>query len=143
MGRRPLPAANRTENIAPPAAVPVPPPIVADDEVAADEWHRVTSLLFDEGAIAELDRAVLALYCSAYARWTHATAKLAETGGPLVANERGEPQQNPWLAIARAAARELHQAAEPLGLSPAARNKVKRPGASSPAVAALDAFINE
>lgn len=143
MGRRPLPLAERNETIAPPAAIPTPPPIIAADATAADEWNRVTNLLLNEGAIAELDRAVLTLYCSAYSRFTHATEQLAETGGPIVANERGEPQQNPWLAIQNGAARALNQAAEPLGLSPAARSKVKRPGATSPTVAALDEFLNE
>ena len=140
MGRRPTPLAARSEAIAPPAAIPAPPPFVAADAFAAEEWQRVAALLLNEGAITELDRAALSLYCIAYSRWSHATLKLAETGGPLLANERGEPMQNPWLAIVNSAARSLTQAAAPLGLSPAARAKVTRPGAASPVAADLDDF---
>jgi P27 family predicted phage terminase small subunit len=142
MGRRPQNLASRNEPIAPPVAVPDPPAIITADAAAAAEWHRVTALLLAEGSITKIDLAVIARYCIAYSRWQHATAQLAETGGEIVANARQEPIQNPWLAVARAAARELGQAAEPIGLSPAARTKVKRSGAASPTVAALDDFLN-
>lgn len=104
-----------------------PPPIVAADTAAAEEWQRVTALLLTEGTIAEPDRAALALYCSAYSRWTYATEQLAATGGPLLLNDRDETIQNPWLAIVNQAARALTTAAESLGLTPASRNKLKRP----------------
>ncbi|HEX5442658.1 MAG TPA: phage terminase small subunit P27 family [Pirellulales bacterium] len=142
MGRRPTPAADRSEPIAPPPAIPEPPPIVAADEDAAAEWSRVTELLLREGAVAELDRAALSLYCTAYARWLLASTELHKSGGPLVLNDRGEPAQNPWLSIVNQAARALAQAAAPLGLSPAARGKITRPGAASPTVAALDTFLD-
>lgn len=129
--------------MSPPAAIPPPPTIVTNDAAASAEWERITRLLLAEGCVAELDQAALALYCCAYSRYQRAIEKVAETGGELVQNERGEPQQNPWLDIANQAARYLSHAALPLGLSPVARSKVKLPGANNPASTALDDFLNE
>lgn len=143
MGRRQVPLFDRHECMSPPPAVPPAPPIIAADTVAREEWDRVTALLLCEGVVAELDRATLALYCTAYARWIFASERLTETGGPVIQNAQGDPQQNPWLDVLNQAARAVQQAGAPLGLSPAARSKVKVAGERLPAATALDDFLNE
>lgn len=129
--------------MSPPAAVPAPPPAVTTDESAAAEWRRITELLLREGVVAELDQATLSLYCCAYSRWQHAIQQLRETGGEVVLNDRGEPMQNPWLDVVNQAARYLQHASLPLGLSPAARSKVKLPGKHLSASTALEQFASE
>lgn len=143
MGRRQIPLFDRSETMSPPAAIPSPPKSVTSDPAAAAEWDRITNLLLREGVVAELDQAALSLYCCSYSRWQRAMEQLSETGGEVILNERGEPQQNPWLDVVNQAARYLSHAALPLGLSPAARSKVKLPGSNAPASTALDEFLNE
>jgi P27 family predicted phage terminase small subunit len=51
--------------------------------VAKTEWKRICGILYDMGVITQIDRAVLAGYCQAYARWAEAERKLKE--GPTSA----------------------------------------------------------
>ena len=49
---------------------------------ARDEWHRIAGSLHQMGVLTTVDRAALAAYCQAHARWVEAGEKLQET--PLV-----------------------------------------------------------
>jgi P27 family predicted phage terminase small subunit len=77
-----------------------------------------------------LDESILALYCSAFARWKRAEAGLADqeviwlevrdTHGNVT---HKKPVVNPLARVAESAARQVHRFGEALGLSPASRVK--------------------
>jgi P27 family predicted phage terminase small subunit len=90
---------------------------------ARKEWRRLSKLLQAQGLIARLDRAALAVYCQAWARWLEAEQKVQE-GGEIVKSPNGYPIQNPWLSIANAAAKEVRAFLQEFGLSPAARTRL-------------------
>ena len=69
------------------------------NDVARKEWRRLATPLFDAGILTLADRAALAAYCVAYARWVEAEDKLSETPTLLKAPS-GYVQQSPWLTVA-------------------------------------------
>ena len=95
---------------------------------ARKEWRRAGRILQSIGIMTELDMAVLAGYCDAFAQWAEATIKVQETG--LVYKKAdGTPGLNPYLRVAREAYDRMMKAAVLLGLSPSSRAglKVEKP----------------
>ena len=103
-GRRPI---NKREP-KPKPKVPSPPSALKGE--ALREWKRITKVLGPMWMLSDLDRAVLAAYCTAYARWKAATdgitaaAKSTGHGGLLVETRNGNLIQNPLVGIQRRAA---------------------------------------
>jgi len=131
-GRRPLPKAASPSSTSP--RPPRYPPHLS--RAAKTEWLRVTRYLARlPGMLDQLDRAILAGYCQAYARWADAERELVATGGAVVKSPGGYPIQNPWLAIANKAMDQYHKAAVEFGMSPSARASLigSKPAASQPA----------
>lgn len=93
------------------------------------EWARVATVLHAAGLITELDRAALAAYCVAYARWVEAEAKVTEYGPVTKAPRSGHPIQNPYLSIANRAMQQLVELSSEFGMTPSSRTKV-HPGLS-------------
>jgi P27 family predicted phage terminase small subunit len=91
---------------------------------AAEEWDRITSLLARLGLVQEVDRAALAIYCQAWARWLEAEAALRRDGC-VIESPNGYPIQSPWLAIAAQAVKQMHAAVAEFGLSPVARARIR------------------
>lgn len=56
------------------------PPAFVVDEIARDEWRRVHSTMFVEGALSMAQCSLLAGYCNAVARAVRAEQILAEEG---------------------------------------------------------------
>jgi P27 family predicted phage terminase small subunit len=50
-------------------------------DAARKEWRRLATPLHDAGILTLADRAALAAYCQAYARWVEAEERLAEWRG--------------------------------------------------------------
>jgi P27 family predicted phage terminase small subunit len=128
-GRRPLNA----REAKPRPEIPAPPPMLSGD--ALTEWKRLTPLLAAVGLISQLDLAVLASYCQAWARWIDAERQLAATG-LIIKAPNGYPMNSPYLAIANKAMEQLRQLAEQIGLSGSARSRIKAAdpgGAEDPA----------
>ncbi len=80
--------------------------------------------------ISKVDRGVLAMICTTWARYVEAeemierTAKAAGGSGLFVKSPNGYPIQSPWLAVSTKAM-ELYRAFLcEFGLSPAARSRV-------------------
>jgi len=124
-GRRPI---NDNEPI-PELAMPSPPPHLSDE--AKVEWGRVTEQLFLLGLVSQLDRAVLAAYCQAYARWItaeRAITRMAEkdqlTGGLMIKTSNGNAIQNPLVGTANAAMHEMARYASEFGMTPSARSRI-------------------
>jgi P27 family predicted phage terminase small subunit len=132
-GRRPKPTAirrlegnrgkrawNHAEPTAP-DALPRCPEHLAP--VARAEWRRVARTLHAMGVLTTIDRAALAAYCQAYARWVEAEHRLRETP-PLVKTASGYVQQSPWLAIANKQLELMGRFMTELGMTRAARSRV-------------------
>ena len=83
---------------------------------AKREYRRVVKLLVDRQHWREDFRGPMAVYAQAYMDWTTARENL-DAFGILVRSAKGEPMENPWLAIAdRAEARMLRVAVQ-MGLT--------------------------
>jgi len=92
-------------------------------EEARAEWLRITRLMTESRVLTEGDRAVLALYCSVWAKWLRADRMVARTG-EILKTPDGGLYQNPYLAVANRALEQLSKLAAQLGLDPTARTRV-------------------
>lgn len=110
---RPLPASL--------AALPRCPDHLSAD--ARKEWRRLAGPLHKMGVLTVCDRAILAAYCQAWARWVEAERRLAETP-PLLKTPSGYVQQSPWLAVANKQMELMARAMAELGLTPSARSRL-------------------
>ena len=137
-GKRALPKAEA--KVAP--ALPSPPPHLSDE--AKVEWSRVAQELFKIGLLSGVDRAALAAYCQAYARWVQAERTIAEmakrdqlTGGLMIKTTNGNAIQNPLVGTANKAAADMVRYAAEFGMTPSARSRIHaQPPAGEPDPAA-------
>jgi P27 family predicted phage terminase small subunit len=123
-GRKPIPTPGTLAATAL-AALPRCPDHL--NALARKEWRRLATPLFDAGILTLADRAALAAYCVAYARWVEAERKLAETPTLLKAPS-GYVQQSPWLTVANKQMELMGRYMSELGLTPVARTRVDRGG---------------
>lgn len=124
-GKRALPKAEA--KVAP--ALPSPPPHLSDE--AKVEWGRVSEDLYKVGLLSVVDRAALAAYCHAYARWVQAERAIAEmakrdqlTGGLMIKTTNGNAIQNPLVGTANKAAADMVRYAAEFGMTPSARSRI-------------------
>jgi P27 family predicted phage terminase small subunit len=117
-GRRPL----NEQEAKPRVVIPDAPEMLKGE--ALTEWHRVTPLLAEVGLIAQLDRAVIAGYCQAWARWLDCERQL-EVTGLIVKAPTGYAMYSPYLPAANKALEQVRQMAEQIGLSGSARSRIK------------------
>ena len=124
-GRKPIPSAlsgkRRAGEPVPPRALPRCPEHLSP--AARKEWRRLARPLHEMGVLTVADRAALAAYCQAWARWIEAEQRLAETP-PLLKTPSGYVQQSPWLSIANKQMELMGRFMTELGLTPAARTRV-------------------
>ena len=111
---------------------------------ARKEWKRITPELERYGLISKLDRAALALYCQAYARWVWAELQLqqaaadaatrraeAEAKGQIwaggdgytVPTPNGHMTYSPHWVIANKAMEQVNKYLADFGLSPTNRGR--------------------
>ena len=132
-GRKPTPtailkaqgsrrAAGRTGEPTPPVTAPMPPKEL--NEQAMVEWRRIVPLLEEMNLLAQADRAALALYCQAFARWQDAEKNIAEDG-VIVKAPSGYPVQNPYISISNGAIGQILKLLGEFGLSPSARTRLR------------------
>lgn len=88
------------------------------------EWGRVCRALYDAGLLSRLDRAILAAYCTSYARWIEAERIVAEAGSLIVQTANGFNVQHPAIGISRRAAADMAKYAGELGMTPSSRSRV-------------------
>ena len=112
---------------------------------ARKEWKRITPELERYGLISQLDRAALALYCQAWARWVWAEMALQRaqkiaadrmaaaeangeeyTGGDgvVVSTPNGHMTYSPHWVVANKAMEQVNKYLASFGLDPASRGKV-------------------
>ncbi len=119
-GKRPL----NTNEPKPRAALPACPKHLSP--AARKEWRYITRELVPLGVITKLDRAALAVFCDAYARWVEATDNIKQFGLVLKAPS-GFPIISPYLAIANKAAEQIRAFGAEFGLMPASRSRIDAP----------------
>jgi len=93
------------------------------DDVARKEWRRLATPLHEAGLLTLADRAALAAYCQAWARWVEAEQKLRETPA-LLKTPNGHVQQSPWLTVANKQMELMGRYMTELGLTPVARTRL-------------------
>lgn len=93
-------------------------------EVAYREWRRLATPLFEASILTLADRAALAAYCQAWARWVEAEIRLAETP-TLLKTPSGYVQQSPWLSVANKQMDLMGRFMGELGLTPSARSRIR------------------
>lgn len=122
-GRKPRPKSGTMKNT-PLDALPRCPAHLSS--VARKEWRRLATPLHEAGILTLADRAAMAAYCQAYARWVEAEEKLAATPALLKAPS-GYVQQSPWLTVANKQLELMGRYMSELGLTPVARTRVAMP----------------
>ncbi|PWE30007.1 phage terminase small subunit P27 family [Maritimibacter sp. 55A14] len=101
-------------------------------EVAHKEWRRLATPMHEAGILTLADRAALAAYCQAWARWVEAEEKLAATPA-LLKTPNGHVQQSPWLTVANKQMELMSRYMSELGLTPVARTRLANAGDQLPA----------
>lgn len=92
---------------------------------ARKEWRRIVKLMGPTGSLHEIDRAALAAYCDAYARWLDAKARVEKSSAVLRNGESGRFYQNPYISIANKAIEQMIKIASEFGMTPASRTRIK------------------
>jgi P27 family predicted phage terminase small subunit len=90
---------------------------------ARKEWSRLGRKLRDFGLVTDIDKAALALYCQAWARWIEAEDALRNFG-VVLKSPSGFPIQSPYLAIANKAMDQMTRLLAEFGMSPSSRARV-------------------
>ncbi|WP_417291945.1 phage terminase small subunit P27 family [Desulfovibrio porci] len=115
---------NRNEP-APVSEIPDAPPHLSP--VALEEWRRVAQELYSLGILSSVDRAALAAYCQAYARWVAAEELLRGDDGNMNLTEitsNGNTIQNPLVGVANKSLELMHKYLTEFGMSPSSRTRV-------------------
>jgi len=106
----------------PARAVPTCPAWLRDEAKA--EWRRVAPELRALGLLTRLDRAALAAYCQAYARWCEAEVAVSQSA-QLLKSSFGNVYINPALGAAGMAMKQMFKAAAQFGMTPSARSNLQ------------------
>lgn len=132
-GRRPKPTALKTlegnpgkrplnENEPRPTGVPTCPRHLNKDAKA--EWKRISRELTAIGLLTRVDRAALAAYCQAWARWCEAELNVQKYGH-VIKSPSGYPVQNPYVGIANTALDQMRKFLIEFGMTPASRSRLQ------------------
>ena len=147
-GRRPLPTAvkklrgnpgRRRLNDQEPAAPAGDPEMPAGlPKAAKAEWRRILPELRQLGMLSKIDRAALAAYCHAYARWFQAEREAKRFGivvkEPIMRYNREAEEdeligyrykKNPAVTISETAQKLMKSFLVEFGMTPAARSRVR------------------
>ncbi len=140
-GRRPLPAAIKRLK-GNPGRRPIAEPPAGEwpkkqycprglSDIGRREWRRMRDELGRLGLLATCNPVTLEVYARTYQRWREAEDHLANDRdaagrviGCLIRTSNGQIRENPWLAIADKAQRQLIKILGELGMTPASRQHV-------------------
>lgn len=96
------------------------------DGLLAVEWDAVIADLRAAHTLSREIGATVEVYVRNLVRMREAEAHVAEHGPIVNAPRTGVPMQNPYLAVANRAAKEVRSAAAELGLTPSSRGRVSK-----------------
>ena len=105
----------------------IPPRPECLDEIARQEWARVTVELDRLGLLTQVDMAPLASYCQAFSRWYQAEEWIKRKR-MVFTTPNGFLQKRPEVTIAHEAMRLMHRFAVEFGLTPSARTRLSVEG---------------
>ena len=91
---------------------------------ARTEWKRITEELLALKLITKIDRAALAICCTAWADYVKACNKL-EKEGEVMISDQGGMYQNPWFAIKKRSMDQVMKFYAEFGMSPSSRTRLK------------------
>lgn len=106
----------------PDVAIPECPPHLKG--VARTEWTRLTDELHTLKLITKIDRAALAICCTAWADYVKACNKL-DKEGEVIISDQGGMYQNPWVAIKKRSMDQVMKFYAEFGMSPSSRTRIK------------------
>ena len=133
-GRKPLPTemkklegnpgkrALNNKEPKPKSVIPQCPPHLKG--TARTEWKRITQELYALKIITNIDRAALAVCCTAWADYVKACNKL-EKEGEVIISDKGGMYQNPWVAIKKRSMDQVQKFYAEFGMTPSSRSRVK------------------
>lgn len=127
------------EVVEPPPELPACPEHL--DAVARSTWARLAADLYALGVLTSIDVGILATYCAVYSRWVEAEVRLRADGFMLTGKKNGKVYQNPYLAVVNRFVDQLTKLGAELGLSPAARTRVRIPPPKPPGEFSLERFM--
>lgn len=99
---------------------------ISGDPIAVEAFDRIARTLEQACMISRVDCETLAAYCAAFSRYRGAQACI-ESDGPTYETESG-PKRNPHFVTLEHASTEMRQLLVEMGMTPAARSRVKRVG---------------
>jgi P27 family predicted phage terminase small subunit len=118
-GKRPL---NKNEPQPQAKAPPCPKHLSKE---AKKEWRRISRELLTLGLLTTVDRAALAAYCQAWARWVEAEEAMSQPDFQLVrSTDKGYEHASPWVQVANNALKQMRAYLVEFGLTPASRSRV-------------------
>jgi P27 family predicted phage terminase small subunit len=88
---------------------------------AKTEWNRLTVELHALGLISKIDRAALAICCTAWADYVKAENKLKKQGEVII-SDKGGMYQNPWVAIKKRSMDQIVKFYAEFGMTPSSRS---------------------
>lgn len=91
---------------------------------ARTEWGTLTKELHALGLISTVDRAALAICCTAWADYVQASNKLVKEGAVII-SDKGGMYQNPWVAIKKRSMDQVMKFYSEFGMTPSSRSRVK------------------
>lgn len=95
-------------------------------DAAKKEWRRITKIFAEEEKeFTDKDLKALEAYCTNYAKWQKCEQIIDEKGYSMEVGDNGYEQQRPEVSIANKAQTEMRAWAKELGLTPAARQRMK------------------
>ena len=97
---------------------------------AKAEWRRIANALHDAGLLKGIDRAALAAYCNAWARWREAEL-LVQADGLLSETSNGTIIQAPAVGVANVAMRDMLKILKEFGMTPSSRARLALDGAAT------------
>lgn len=106
----------------PDVAIPVCPPHLKG--VARTEWKRLTEELLALKLISKINRATLAICCTAWADYVKACNKL-DKEGEVIVSDQGGMYQNPWVAIKKRSMDQVMKFYAEFGMTPSSLTRLK------------------
>jgi len=94
------------------------------DEVAQEEWYRISAILTEMGLLSSADRTAMAAYCTVYSRWVHAEQQVKKFGTIVKSPEKGFPMKSPYLTVSDQAMESMRKFLVEFGLTPLSRSRI-------------------
>ena len=127
VGLRGDPSKRRKNCIEPeaPSGRPPCPEQLKTDPIAAQEWESVCDQLQLLKVLSTVDVVLIELYCKTYSRYRQAEAQIDKFGEVLISPNTKTPMVSPYYTARNRYAADLAKYLVELGLTPAARARMR------------------